>query len=57
MPDLTIHTGLQGESWHITVDWFDHNNVHHEETIKLCVGMQDKPRVLHIVVNDQLVKG
>lgn len=49
--ELTISMGMVGDECVIHVDWFDHNNVRHSDTVCISILDQDKPRTLQITVN------
>lgn len=53
--ELTVHTGSQGASTLLHVDWFDENMKHQITDVEIRVKEQDKPRVLQIVVADEVV--
>ena len=55
MSELTIHTGCQGDSTRLNVDWFDENNVRLKTIVQVNIQSQDKPRTLEIVVNGVVV--
>ena len=55
MTEITIHTGTQGDRFMIHIDWFDHNNVQHQNDIEIAIMDQDKPRVLAIVLDGMLL--
>ena len=49
--EITIHTGCQGDSNKINIDWHDHNNVHRKEILEVNVLEKDKPRTLVFKIN------
>lgn len=55
MSEITLHTGCTGSSFLIHIDWFDHNNVKHKDSVELRIKNQDKPRILQVLVNDMIV--
>ena len=55
MSEITIHTGNQGDHTGINIDWFDENNVRHQERLAIVVADKDKPRTLFITLNGILI--
>lgn len=50
--ELTLHTGLAGESITIHIDWSDGNNRRLADTLEISVRSQDKPRIIDIYINN-----
>lgn len=55
MSDLTLHTGFQGSSNTICVDWFNHNGVRIQNKVELRILPRDKPRTLEILIDGHVV--
>lgn len=55
MNELTVHTGLAGDVFHITVDWFDENLSTHQNELSIKVLDIDKPRTIAIVLDDKVL--
>lgn len=56
MTELTLHAGGTGESLTLNVDWTDHNNIFHCNTIVIRIPFQDKPRILEILIDGILAE-
>jgi len=53
--EWTFHTGGQGQTDSIHIDWSDHNNVRQRTELQIVIRPQDKPRTLEIWVNGVVV--
>ena len=52
--EWTLHTGGQGEEHSILIRWFNENNVQQFTKLVIAIDLQDKPRLLHIRIDDAL---
>ena len=55
MSEITLHTGNQGDHIGINIDWFDENNIRHQERLVIMIDKQDKPRAMKISINGHVV--
>ena len=56
MSEITIHTGTQGDHIGINIDWFDENNVRHQERLAIMIEEQDKPKTMILTLNGNVLK-
>lgn len=46
--ELTLETGLAGSIFKLKINWFDENNVRHQNELVIAVDEIDKPRTVVI---------
>ncbi len=54
--DISLHTGPMGDTQGLTVYWFDQNGVEQKTRIDVAILNCDKPRVLSVSIDGEIVK-
>ena len=54
--DRSLHIGQMGDGQNLTINWLDENGVTQKTDIKIEILACDKPRVLSVSVDGEIVK-